>query len=75
MKFNFKAFLTAELGTLNNVLVLFSQYGLKAPKSATVEKWLSRNSVPGTPFAVLLGLLELERGAPVSLAKYVVVRE
>jgi len=39
---------------------------------STVEKWFQRKSVPGEWLAVLLCLLELERGEPVRLAKYLI---
>lgn len=69
--FDYKAFLTAEFGALQNVPVLFLRYGLSAPEHGAVDKWAQRNSVPSAWFPMILALLELERGYPVSLGKYI----
>lgn len=69
--FDYKAFLTTEFGSLQNVPVLFLRYGLSAPENGAVDKWARRNSVPSAWFPTILALLELERGCPVSLGKYI----
>lgn len=68
--FDANLFLTKEFGIAQNVLSLFSRYGLEAPKLETVEKWYRRRSVPGPWLPTLMSLLELDRGSPVSLAPY-----
>lgn len=68
--FNFRKLLTTEFLSLQNVPVLFTSYGFDAPEGAAVEKWHQRNSIPGVWLAAMLALLELERGQPISLAKY-----
>ena len=40
------------------------------PTTGAVRKWYDRGSVPTEWFAQLLMLLEIDRGAPVSLIKY-----
>lgn len=70
LRFDANLFLTEEFGVAQNVLALFSCYGLKAPKLETVEKWYRRRSVPGPWLPTLMSLLELDRGYPVSLAPY-----
>lgn len=70
--FDSHSFLTRELVGPQSVLALFSAYRLRVPKVSTVEKWFQRKSVPGEWLAVLLCLLELERGEPVRLAKYLI---
>ncbi|TXG96268.1 MAG: hypothetical protein E6R08_09865 [Nevskiaceae bacterium] len=64
------SFLKAYFPTPQNVLGLFRAYGVEQPSQAAVEKWYQRGSVSGTFFPMLLCLLELERGAPVSLAAF-----
>jgi len=64
------SFLKAYFPTPQNVLGLFRAYGVDQPSQAAVEKWYQRGSVSGTFFPMLLCLLELERGAPVSLAAF-----
>ena len=68
--FDSHSFLTRELVGPQNVLALFSAYRIRVPKVSTVEKWFQRKSVPGEWLALLLCVLEIERGEPVRLAKY-----
>ncbi|WP_327650959.1 hypothetical protein [Aurantimonas sp. C2-3-R2] len=65
-----RRFLTETVGAAPQVLVLFSLYGLPEPSIEAVHKWYSRGSIPGDWFAVLLCVLELDRGEPVRLADY-----
>lgn len=73
MIFDEKKFLTEELGTRDKVLGLFSAYGVDGPMPAAVEKWFQRSSIPSAWLPVVLVLLELENGRPLSLGKYVSV--
>jgi hypothetical protein len=68
--FDANAFLTKEFGGAHNVLALFTRYGLDPPHVTAIEKWFQRGSVPGSWLACLVSLLELDRGQPVSLARY-----
>jgi len=68
--FSAKRFLQSEVGTAPQVLVLCTLYGIKSPTLEAVQKWYSRDAMPGAWLAKLLGLLELEKGRPVSLAPY-----
>jgi hypothetical protein len=73
--FDSHSFLTRELVGPPNVLALFSAYKLRIPKVSTVEKWFQRKSLPGEWLALILCILELERGEPVRLAKYLIEGE
>lgn len=63
-------FLRENFPTPQNVLALFTAYGLSCPSLAAIEKWYQRGSIPGSVLPTLLCLLELERGAPLSLVAY-----
>jgi hypothetical protein len=68
--FNFKAFLlehwrNAEM--LHRFLVI---YGINDLKRDSIYKWFLRGTIPAEWFAVLIALLELEKGKPVSVAGY-----
>lgn len=49
---------------------IVSAYGFEAPSEPAVAKWFLRNSVPPGWLVRLLGVLELENGAPVSVLPY-----
>ncbi|MBZ9706118.1 hypothetical protein LB543_05210 [Mesorhizobium sp. ESP7-2] len=68
--FDTKAFLTEQFTNAQNVLVLFRAYGVECPSLSAVEKWFTRQSVPGEYWPVMLCILELERGEPFKLAQY-----
>lgn len=68
--FNGSQFLTETVGDTRGVLALFAAYGVKAPAQSAVEKWFQRGNTPSKWLAVMLGLLELERGQPVSVCKF-----
>jgi hypothetical protein len=70
LAFDANLFLTKEFGLAQNVLVMFSRYGIESPKLETVEKWYRRRSIPGPWLPRLISLLELDQSAPVSLAPY-----
>lgn len=73
--FNGKAFLTATFPEHQNVPTLFCQYGFQPPNVAAVSKWFQRGNVPGPWLAMILALLELEQGAPVSISRFIVMGE
>ena len=69
-QFDTKAFIDdfwPNVATLHADLV---QYGVAPGSRQAAYKWIRRNSIPAETFAVMLCLLEMERGAPVSLKKY-----
>jgi len=68
--FNTKAFLVEQFTNAQNVLVLFRAYGVTCPSLSAVEKWFTRQSVPGEYWPVMLCILEIERGEPIRLAHY-----
>ncbi|MCW4115626.1 hypothetical protein NPA31_011695 [Aurantimonas sp. MSK8Z-1] len=68
--FEAKRFLTEEIGGPQNVLSLFGLYVGRIPTYEAVQKWYARNSISGDWLAVLLCILELDRGRPVELAGY-----
>lgn len=71
MRFNGILFLTKEVGTAQAVLALFTAFRIEAPKLATIEKWFQRGSIPGGWLAMILAILELEKGSPVQMTKYI----
>lgn len=73
--FDFPAWLKDQFGTPDSLVALPSMYGLPSPRRETVYKWFSRGRVPVEWFALLLSLLEIEQGAPSSIARYFVRRE
>lgn len=71
--FDYRSFLTEQCSTPQNVLVLFSAYGIMSPQLNiwSIEKWFQRGRVSGQFLPLLLAVLELEHGEPVRLAKYI----
>ncbi len=47
-----------------------SAYGETPPKRPAAAKWFSRSSIPTDWFALILILLEIQEGAPISLTRY-----
>ena len=68
-KFDTKAFLKANWPDAAHLRAWLATYGVEVEKQ-TAYKWVARESIPATHLALILALLELERGAPVSLAKF-----
>ena len=71
MRFDTLMFLTAEVGSVQGVLTLFRVYGLEPPNTSAVEKWFQRGAIPGGWLAMILSILEVDRGKPVSVSKYI----
>lgn len=64
-------FLTREFRDPGGVVAFLRAYrATEIPSEEAVKKWFQRGSVKGEWLALLLALLEIERGAPVSLAPY-----
>lgn len=68
--FNSTKFLKAHFPDCATMRSLLTAYGFAPPAADTAEKWWRRGSVPGAWLPVLLGMLELEHGKPVSLLPY-----
>lgn len=64
-------FIADKFGCSGYVRSLVASYGFPAPTEAAVKKWMVRDSIPGEWLPVLLGVLELEHGGPVSVLPYV----
>lgn len=69
--FDATAFLKAELQTVRGVLTLFQQFEMTPPAIATVEKWFQRGRIPGEWLALMLFMLEMRKGKPLSIKPYV----
>jgi hypothetical protein len=67
--FDFKRFLTDHWSDADLLHSYLALYGFKYQRS-TLYKWYLREGVPSEAFAILVSLLELESGKPVSVAKY-----
>ncbi len=67
--FDARKFLTEEIGQAQSVHAMFSSAGYVLSLAA-VKKWYQRSTIPGDWLALLLALMERERGAPVSLTEY-----
>lgn len=71
ISFDTVKFLTANFSTPARVVSFLMAYGHpKVPDEEAVRKWFSRGRVPGEWLIVLLAYLEIDRGAPVSVAPY-----
>jgi hypothetical protein len=70
-RFNSNRFLANFFPDISGLCGLLSAYGFEAPQPATVEKWRSRDTVPGAWLPLVLGVLELERGEPVSMLPFI----
>jgi len=66
-------FLDDHFASKGALIEFVAGYGLRAPNVPAVDKWWLRASVPSDWFPLLLALLELERGSPVSLTPYVIL--
>ena len=69
--FDAKKFLQEQFRDANGVLGFLRAYGFAAPPYDTARKWFVRGNVPSEWLPLLICAVELERGAPVSLAQYV----
>lgn len=53
-----------------NLRRLVASYGFEAPNTAAVEKWGKRGSIPASWLVIMLGVLEMEHGTPISVLPY-----
>jgi hypothetical protein len=63
-------FLENNFGSADAVVGMAAQYNFEIPVRDTVRKWFARGSISGEWLPVLLAMLELENGRPVSLLDY-----
>jgi hypothetical protein len=68
--FNAHKFLVDKFGCSAYVLRVIAAYGFAVPGEEAVGKWFQRGRVPGEWLPLLLSVLELEEGQPVSLLPY-----
>jgi hypothetical protein len=67
--FDFKRFLHDHWSNADHLHSFLKTYG-QSYQRATLYKWFLRDTIPAEGFAVILSLLEIDSGAPVSIAKY-----
>lgn len=71
MSFKAKQFLTDHFQTPGRVVAFLRVYDVKVTVTEeAVRKWFIRDSLTGEWLATLLAYLELDRGEPISLARY-----
>ena len=68
--FQTKRFLLEKFGSVQGLLSFLRTYSAPLPGAKAVEKWFQRESIPSEWLPVLLCYLELDNGAPISLAPY-----
>lgn len=68
--FDYRGFLEKVFTNPPGLRAFVSAFGVSPPPQGTVEKWFQRDTVSAPWFAVLLVLIELDRGRPISLAPY-----
>lgn len=68
--FEARQFLADHFTNAAGVVAFVRIYTHDAPSEAAVEKWFSRETVPAGWLPLLLAYLELDRGGPVSLKRY-----
>jgi hypothetical protein len=67
--FDFETFLTDHWSNADNLHSFLKTYG-QSYQRATLYKWFLRGAIPAEGFAILLTLLEIDSGKPISLVKY-----
>lgn len=70
MTFATQLFITEKLESPDAVIGLFGLAGVSIPAKDTVRKWFERGSIPGEWWPLVLVVLEITNGGPVSLASY-----
>jgi len=68
--FKFKNFLLAHWRNAEMLQRFLVNYGITELKRDSLYKWYLREAIPAEWFAVLLCLLEIEKGKPVSLRDF-----
>jgi hypothetical protein len=70
MVFDTHRFLREKWPTVAHLVRFTSGYGVVLPTDDALFRWYRRDSIPSAWLPILLALLELEAGAPVSLTEY-----
>jgi hypothetical protein len=71
MRFNTDLFLRENFKTPGGLIAFLRSYDAsELPLQPAVDKWFQRRSVPSDWLPVLLAYIEIDRGQPVSVAKY-----
>jgi hypothetical protein len=71
-KFDDVKFLGAYFGGHAEMCHLIAAYGFEPPLLDTASKWFRRGAIPGSWFPILLGVLELDNGGPISVTPFIV---
>jgi hypothetical protein len=69
--FNRAAFLSAFDVTPDSIADMADRANVEVPARETIRKWFIRASIPGEWWPVLIALVELDKGRPISLLPYV----
>ena len=68
--FDTNRFLSDNFGGHPRLIAFVRSFGYEPPNAEAAYKWFRRGAVPGEWFPVLVALLELERGKPLTLVPY-----
>lgn len=68
--FNAIGFLRDNFRSPAQLIALVQAYGFTPPRHNTVEKWFQREAIPTQWGFFILGLLEIDRGSPISVVAY-----
>jgi hypothetical protein len=71
-KFDDTRFLAAFFSGHEEMCNLIQSYGFEPPLPDTASKWFRRGAIPGAWFPILLGVLEMDNGGPISVAPFIV---
>lgn len=69
--FNSTKFLKSYFPDCGSMRSLMEAYGFEQPLPEAAGKWWRRGTVPGAWLPILLGVLELEHGGPISVLPYI----
>lgn len=69
-EFDFRGFIADNWSGIDPMLSFLQQYGVEDVNRPAAYKWGVRGSIPADKFAVLLALLEIDTGKPVSLSRW-----
>lgn len=64
-----RKFIVDNWGDTKRLAEFMKRYG-HAVGLPTINRWLERDSIPGNTLFLLIGLLEIEKGEPVSMAAW-----
>ena len=70
MAFDTAAFIVDHLISPDAIVGLANHFNIEVPAKDTLRKWFERGTIPGEWWPVVLAMLELESGKPVSVVEY-----